>query len=107
MLGHVESDNFEGYTPATVKAFKDTLGWLGEWGCSRSFGLGTKLPWDEQFVIESLSDSTIYMSYYTVAHLLQASSDGATNADDSIPTRVPSYYVVFVSSTNSPPPTPW
>jgi leucyl-tRNA synthetase len=27
-------------------------------------------PWDEQWVIESLSDSTIYMAYYTVAHLL-------------------------------------
>jgi len=47
------------------------LGWLKEWACSRSFGLGTQLPWDEQFVIESLSDSTIYMSYYTIAHLLQ------------------------------------
>jgi len=33
--------------------------------------VGTKLPWDEQYLIESLSDSTIYMAYYTVAHLLQ------------------------------------
>jgi len=33
--------------------------------------LGTRLPWDEQWLIESLSDSTIYMAYYTVAHLLQ------------------------------------
>nr|CAD7605045.1 unnamed protein product [Timema genevievae] len=32
---------------------------------------GTKLPWDEQWLIESLSDSTIYMAFYTVAHLLQ------------------------------------
>ena len=47
------------------------LDWLKEWGCSRTQGLGTFVPWDEQFVIESLSDSTIYMSYYTVAHLLQ------------------------------------
>jgi leucyl-tRNA synthetase len=29
------------------------------------------LPWDEQFKIESLSDSTIYMAYYTVAGFLQ------------------------------------
>lgn len=29
------------------------------------------MPWDEQFVIESLSDSTIYFAYYTIAHLLQ------------------------------------
>ncbi len=47
------------------------MDWIHEWGCSRSFGLGTKLPWDEQFLIESLSDSTIYFSYYTIAHYLQ------------------------------------
>lgn len=40
--------------------------------------VGTKLPWDEQWLIESLSDSTIYMAYYTVAHLLQGGTfDGS------------------------------
>lgn len=39
---------------------------------------GTRLPWDEQYLIESLSDSTIYNAYYTVAHLLQEGSfDGS------------------------------
>lgn len=51
--------------------FDATLGWLRQWACSRSFGLGTRIPWDPDFLIESLSDSTIYMAYYTVAHLLQ------------------------------------
>lgn len=46
-------------------------GWLNQWACSRSFGLGTRLPWDPQYLVESLSDSTIYMAFYTVAHLLQ------------------------------------
>ena len=32
--------------------------------------MGTNLPGDTQFLIESLSDSTIYMAYYTVAHIL-------------------------------------
>ncbi|KAI4380440.1 hypothetical protein MLD38_006631 [Melastoma candidum] len=50
--------------------FEHTLSWLNQWACSRSFGLGTRIPWDEQFLVESLSDSTIYMAYYTVAHLL-------------------------------------
>merc|ERR1719239_837007 len=53
------------------KNFNSTLGWLKEHACSRTYGLGSKLPWDEAWLIESLSDSTIYMSYYTVAHLLQ------------------------------------
>ena len=40
--------------------------------------IGTRLPWDEQYLIESLSDSTIYNAYYTVAHLLQEGSfDGS------------------------------
>ena len=68
---HVKSDNFEAYAKTTQKGFEEVIDWLKEWGCSRNFGLGTKVPWDEQFVIESLSDSTIYMAYYTVAHLLQ------------------------------------
>ena len=53
------------------KNFTACLDWLHEYACSRTYGLGTKLPWDEQWLIESLSDSTIYMAYYTVAHLLQ------------------------------------
>lgn len=47
------------------------MDWLKEWGCSRTTGLGTRVPWDEQFVIESLSDSTVYMAYYPVAAQLQ------------------------------------
>lgn len=55
----------------TRNQFETTLEWLHQWACSRSYGLGSKLPWDEQWLIESLSDSTIYMAYYTVAHLLE------------------------------------
>lgn len=46
---------------ASLTKFNFTLGWLKEWACTRLFGLGTRLPWDESWVIESLSDSTIYM----------------------------------------------
>ncbi len=48
-----------------------TIDWLNEWPCIRNYGLGTRLPWDTDFVIEPLSDSTIYMAYYTIAHRLQ------------------------------------
>ncbi len=53
------------------KNFMATLDWLKEHACSRTYGLGSKVPWDEKWLIESLSDSTIYMAYYTIAHLLQ------------------------------------
>lgn len=67
---HVDSE-FEAYNAENLARFKYTLGWMREWACSRLFGLGTRIPWDPTWVIESLSDSTIYMAYYTVAHLLQ------------------------------------
>jgi leucyl-tRNA synthetase len=65
-------DQMNVYHTETRNQFDAVLGWLHEHACSRSYGLGTKLPWDPQYLIESLSDSTIYMAYYTVAHLLQA-----------------------------------
>jgi len=70
---HVET-NFEMFSDAAKNNLNHAVGWLGDWACSRTFGLGTKLPWDEQWLIESLSDSTVYMAYYTVAHLIQKSA---------------------------------
>ncbi|XP_029439505.1 leucine--tRNA ligase, cytoplasmic isoform X2 [Rhinatrema bivittatum] len=61
----------ETFCEETRRNFEATLEWLQEHACSRTYGLGTRLPWDDQWLIESLSDSTIYMAYYTVAHLLQ------------------------------------
>nr|XP_040128175.1 leucine--tRNA ligase, cytoplasmic isoform X2 [Ictidomys tridecemlineatus] len=63
--------NMETFCEETRRNFEASLGWLQEHACSRTYGLGTRLPWDEQWLIESLSDSTIYMAFYTVAHLLQ------------------------------------
>ncbi|QCC48653.1 leucine--tRNA ligase [Halobellus limi] len=51
--------------------YDHTIDWLNEWPCIRNYGLGTRLPWDDEFVIEPLSDSTIYMAYYTIAHRLE------------------------------------
>ncbi|ORX33463.1 leucine-tRNA ligase [Kockovaella imperatae] len=59
------------YSAETRNGFEGVLNWLNQWACARSFGLGTRLPWDPQFLVESLSDSTIYMAFYTVADLLQ------------------------------------
>ena len=38
---------------------------------TRTGGLGTSLPWDKKWLIEPLSDSTIYMAYYTIADLIE------------------------------------
>ncbi|MFB6150311.1 MAG: leucine--tRNA ligase [Haloarculaceae archaeon] len=60
-------ERLEAVPENTRKQYEDTIDWLEEWPCIRNYGLGTRLPWDDEFVIEPLSDSTIYMSYYAVA----------------------------------------
>ncbi|PAV80153.1 hypothetical protein WR25_19942 [Diploscapter pachys] len=64
----------ETYCEESKRGLEYTIDWLHEHACSRSYGLGTKLPWDPKYLIESLSDSTIYNCYYTVAHFLQQGS---------------------------------
>lgn len=46
--------------------FNYVIGWLRERACARQHGLGTKLPWDKDWIVESLSDSVIYMAYYII-----------------------------------------
>ncbi len=56
------------------KNFEDVFNWLSMRPCARKRGgLGTRLPWDPDWIIESLSDSTIYMAYYTIAHKIRSS----------------------------------
>jgi len=47
--------------------FESYIDWYKDWAFVRTFGLGTRLPWDDSFMIETLSDSTIYNAYYIVA----------------------------------------
>jgi leucyl-tRNA synthetase len=47
--------------------FNYVVGWLRERACARQHGLGTLLPWDQGWIVESLSDSVIYMAYYIFA----------------------------------------
>ncbi|MHA1458895.1 MAG: leucine--tRNA ligase [Promethearchaeota archaeon] len=51
--------------------FEHVFNWLEKRPCARKRGLGTQLPFDANWIIESLSDSTIYMSFYTIIHLIK------------------------------------
>ncbi|MBI5797941.1 leucine--tRNA ligase [Candidatus Woesearchaeota archaeon] len=53
------------------KQFEDVFAWLDKRPCARLRGLGTKLPFDTKWVIESLSDSTLYMTLYTIQDKIQ------------------------------------
>lgn len=59
--------------------FNYVVGWLRQRACARQHGLGTKLPWDQGWIVESLSDSVIYMAYYILAKYVNS---GELVADD-------------------------
>lgn len=52
--------------------FNYVIGWLRERACARQHGLGTKLPWDKDWIVESLSDSVIYMAYYIIVKFVSS-----------------------------------
>lgn len=56
------------------KLFENTFEWLDKRPCARRRGLGTRYPFQDEndnWIIESLSDSTIYMSFYTIIHIIR------------------------------------
>ena len=62
--------------------FNNVVDWLRERACARQHGLGTKLPWDKNWIIESLSDSVIYMAYYTIAKYVNSKEITSENTSD-------------------------
>jgi leucyl-tRNA synthetase len=63
--------------------FDYVIDWLRERACARKSGLGTKLPWDKEWIVESLSDSVIYMAYYVIAKYVNSKAISDEN-DNSI-----------------------
>jgi len=59
------------YPEKVRQQFEHTIDWLKPWACTREEGTGTRLPWDAKWLIESLSDSTLYMAYYTISHWIK------------------------------------
>jgi leucyl-tRNA synthetase len=73
--GHINGDLNLYYSEAKNQ-FLRVVDWLGNWACARSYGLGTKVPWQQDQLVESLSDSTIYQAYYSFAHQLHTDMFG-------------------------------
>lgn len=65
-------DQMKTFHSETKNAFEGVFNWLKNWALSRTYGLGTKIPWDDKYLVESLSDSTVYQSFYTICHLLHS-----------------------------------
>ena len=54
------------YPETATQWFIAVIDWLKEWACARTTGFGTPMPWGKGWIIETLSDSTIYMAFYTI-----------------------------------------
>ncbi|HEV8289349.1 MAG TPA: leucine--tRNA ligase [Candidatus Norongarragalinales archaeon] len=63
---------------------ENTVDWLKDKACARKTGLGTPLPWDKEWLVETLSDSTIYMAYYTLARVVTENKIKAEQLTDEI-----------------------
>ncbi len=64
--------------------FLNTIDWLDDKACARKAGLGTRLPWDKEWIVETLSDSVIYMAYYTIARILNEKKIPAEDLTDEV-----------------------
>lgn len=61
------------FYPEEARAwFNGIIDWFQDWPCARKTGLGTPLPWSPSWIVETLSDSTIYMAYYMVSKYANA-----------------------------------
>ncbi|MEK6978397.1 MAG: leucine--tRNA ligase [Candidatus Hydrothermarchaeota archaeon] len=60
------------YPPEARTNFEYTIDWLEAKACARKTGLGTPLPWSRDWKVETLSDSTVYMAFYTLARHINA-----------------------------------
>ncbi|MBN2335651.1 leucine--tRNA ligase [Candidatus Bathyarchaeota archaeon] len=65
-LAHENIDSMTIIPYELRQEFHNVVDWLREKACARKAGLGTPLPWSPDWTIEALSDSVIYMAYYTV-----------------------------------------
>ncbi len=73
-LAHECLDKMDIIPEEIRQEFNYVIDWLRERACARKSGLGTKLPMDHDWIIESLSDSVIYMAYYILAKYVNNNS---------------------------------
>jgi leucyl-tRNA synthetase len=81
-LAHRCLNNMDILPQEIRQEFDYVIDWLRERACARKSGLGTKLPWDKEWIVESLSDSVIYMAYYVIAK--HVNSKAISDDDDNI-----------------------
>jgi leucyl-tRNA synthetase len=67
-----------------IHTYENVIDWLDLRAAERAQGLGTRFPFNPEHIIESLSDSTIYMAFYTIYHILAKAGAKPENLTDSL-----------------------
>jgi leucyl-tRNA synthetase len=83
-LAHKNLDKMEILPEEMRSEYNYVIDWLHEKACARKSGMGTRLPWDPDWIIESLSDSTIYMAYYTIVKQIKEHKIKSTQLTDEV-----------------------
>lgn len=83
-LAHEWLDQMQIFPEELRAEFNYVIDWLHGKACARRSGLGTRLPWDPEWIIESLSDSVIYMAYYTIVRSLKQHSIRPEQLTDAV-----------------------
>ena len=64
------------------KNIKGALEWFGERPATRQGNwLGTKLPWDKKWIIEPISDSTLYPAFYVISKFVNKGEIDSENLE--------------------------
>jgi leucyl-tRNA synthetase len=83
-LAHRCIDRASIYPDSAKQWFHDMIDWFKDWPCARRVGLGTPLPWSPGWIVETLSDSTIYMAFYTIRSTIKKYEISPENLNDSL-----------------------
>jgi len=76
--------NMKFYPDFIRQQFLNTVDWMKDKACARRSGLGTRLPWDKDWIVETLSDSTIYMAFYTLSRIINQKKIPAEKMTDEV-----------------------
>jgi leucyl-tRNA synthetase len=71
------------HPPHFKKSIADALDWLDKRPCIRKRGLGTPFPYAEEWIIEPLSDSTIYPVFYVMIPHIRKARLSVMDLDDA------------------------
>ncbi|MFV2014042.1 MAG: class I tRNA ligase family protein, partial [Candidatus Heimdallarchaeota archaeon] len=81
---HEMLDGMDVFPEEARLAFHNTIDWLENKACARKSGLGTPVPWDKEWIVETLSDSVIYMVYYMISKYVNAGVFTIDHAHDPV-----------------------